>query len=87
MPRRARFSTGGYVFHVLNRSVGRRTIFQTDGDYHAFVRVLDEARRQIAMRLLCYSVLPNHWHLVLWPRPDGDLSDYMDWLTVTHTQR
>jgi putative transposase len=87
MPRRHRFSTGGYVFHVLNRSVGRRTIFETDGDYHAFLEVLDKARQQVPMRVLCYCVLPNHWHLVLWPRGDEDLSNYMHWLTVTHTQR
>ena len=38
MPRRPRFATGGYVFHVLNRSVGRQTIFHTDADYLAFLR-------------------------------------------------
>ena len=27
------------------------------------------------------------WHVVLWPRGDGDLSEFMRWLTVTHTQR
>ena len=31
--------------------------------------------------------MPNHWHLVLRPRGDGDLSQFMRWLTVTHTQR
>src|SRR5260370_42608598 len=31
--------------------------------------------------------MPNHWDLVLWPRDDGDLSEFMRWLTVTHTQR
>ena len=31
--------------------------------------------------------MPNHWHLVLWPRRDGDLSGYLRWLTVTHVQR
>ncbi len=29
--------------------------------------------------------MPNHWHLVLWPRRDGELSDFGHWLT--HTQR
>src|SRR5436853_112920 len=29
----------------------------------------------------------NHWHLVLWPSADGELSDFMHWLTRTHTQR
>jgi putative transposase len=72
---------------VLNRSVGRRTVFETDRDYGAFIAVLDEARRHVPMRLLAYCLLPNHWHLVLWPRGDEDLSNYMHWLTVTHTQR
>ena len=31
--------------------------------------------------------MPNHWHLVLWPRGDDDLSEYMRWLTVTHAKR
>ena len=39
------------------------------------------------MRLLAYCVMPNHWHLVVWPRQDGDLSRFMNWLTLTHTQR
>jgi putative transposase len=32
-------------------------------------------------------VLPNHWHLVVWPRADGELSRFIGWLTLTHTQR
>jgi putative transposase len=39
------------------------------------------------MRLLCYVVMPNHWHLVLWPREDDDLWAFMKWLTQTHSQR
>jgi putative transposase len=31
--------------------------------------------------------MPNHWHLVLWPVGDDDLSEYMHWVTMTHTQR
>jgi putative transposase len=30
---------------------------------------------------------PNHWHLLLWPLQDSDLSRFMDWLSLTHTQR
>jgi putative transposase len=87
MPRRPRFSTGGYVFHVLNRAVGRQQIFRTDDDYSAFLAVLKEAGQRVLMRLLSYCMMPNHWHLLLWPQGDDDLSEYMRWLTVTHTQR
>ena len=39
------------------------------------------------MRILAYWVMPNHWHLVLWPERDGDLARFMTWLTLTHPQR
>jgi putative transposase len=75
------------VFHVLNRAVGRATLFESDGDYTAFQTVLEEAQKRLPIRLLAYCLLPNHWHLLLWPKGDDDLSAFMHWLTVTHTQR
>jgi putative transposase len=67
--------------------VGRSTIFEKVGDYAAFEQVLEKARHRVDMRLLAFCAMPNHWHLVLWPREDGDLSEYMGWLTNTHTRR
>jgi|ERR1043165_7730080 putative transposase len=88
MGRPLRNSLGGYVYHCLNRGNGRQTLFAKDGDYEAFLRVLAEAlQRTPGVRLLAYCLMPNHWHLVLWPRKDGELSDFMYWLTLTHTQR
>jgi len=75
------------VYHALNRAVGRSTLFEKVEDYLAFEKVLEEAGDRIRMRLLGFCVMPNHWHLVLWPRKDGDLSEYMRWLTNTHTRR
>lgn len=78
---------GGLVYHVLNRAAGRATLFEKDADYEAFERVLEQAYHRCGVRMLCYCVMPNHWHLVLWPRRNDELSEYMRWLTVTHTQR
>jgi len=78
---------GGYAYHVINRGVGRMTLFEDDDDYAAFERVMTECQQRLPMRLLGYCLMPNHWHLVVWPRRDGDLSEWMRWLTVTHTQR
>lgn len=52
-----------------------------------FEQVLAQAHERVAMRTVSYCVMPNHWHLVLWPRKDEDLSAFMRWLTLTHTQR
>jgi len=62
-------------------------IFEKDEDYAAFEAVLEEAVERTGMRLLAYCVMPNHWHLVVWPREEGDLSRFTGWLTLTHTQR
>jgi putative transposase len=41
----------------------------------------------MSMRLLAYCLLPNHFHLALWPYADGDLSAYMAWLLTAHVRR
>jgi putative transposase len=75
------------VYHVLNRAVARLPLFEKDADYEAFERVLAEALEKHPTRLLSYCILPNHWHLVLWPREDGELTNFVRWLTHTHVMR
>lgn len=87
MGRPARTAVGGMVYHVLNRANARIQIFDKPEDYEAFERILRQAVARVKMRLLAYCVLPNHWHLVVWPRGDGDLSRFVGWLSLTHTQR
>ncbi len=87
MPRVPRNAAGGVIYHVLNRSHSKKRIFSTDGDYQAFVSVLVDAASRYPVQVLSYCVMPNHWHLVLMPEKDGDLSRFMRWLTLTHTQR
>jgi len=87
MGRPVRAAQGGLVYHTLNRANARLAIFADNGDFAAFERIVAEAVTRSDMRLLAYCVMPNHFHLLLWPRGDGDLSDFMQWLTLTHTQR
>lgn len=87
MPRALRVAAGGVVYHVLNRANARSALFSARADYEAFERVLEQAHERVPMRTLAYCVMPNHWHLVLWPVRDGDLSQFLRWLTLTHTQR
>ncbi len=80
---------GGLVYHVINRASARAAIFRKQADYAAFERTLAEAHARIPMRILTYVLMPNHFHLILWPRRgQGEtLSEFMRWLQVTHTQR
>lgn len=88
MGRPLRVDQGGYVYHVLNRANADLVVFRKEEDYEAFLRVLQLALKHVpGMRLLSYCLMPNHWHMALWPQQDGELSDFCHWLTLTHTQR
>jgi putative transposase len=87
MPRKLRTARGGIVYHVLNRAVARGSLFDDEGDYQAFLKVLIETIARTGMRLLAFCIMPNHWHLVLWPTKDGQLSLFMRLLSVTHVRR
>ena len=75
------------VFHVLNRGVARMQLFEKPADYQAFEQVLRDALDPSPMRICAYAVMPNHWHLLLWPQCDGELAMFMQRLTITHVRR
>jgi putative transposase len=87
MPRTARASLGNWCYHVLNRGNGRAEVFHKPEDYAAFVDLFAPACERISMRLLGWCLMPNHFHLVLWPRKDGDLGRWMQWLLTSHVRR
>lgn len=87
MPRATRIDVGNVAYHVINRANARMNIFDTDEDYLLFEKVLEEAKEKFGMRILSYCIMPNHWHLVLYPKNDGELQKFMGWLSMTHTQR
>jgi putative transposase len=87
VPRRCLRGTAGLAFHVINRGVRRATLFYSHDDFAAFVRVMVEAAARVPMRLIAFSLMPNHWHMVLWPLDDTGLTRYTGWLSLTHACR
>lgn len=87
MPRCLRIALGETIYHVVNRANDSRAMFQDANDYAAFERILIEGQLKHDMRILAYCLMPNSWHLVLYPRRDGDLSRFMHWVTLTHSTR
>jgi putative transposase len=75
------------VYHVLNRAAGRLTLFRHDKDFAAFEKTLLQAHGRLPLRILSYCLMSNHWHFVVWPRADGELSAFFRWLANTHAMR
>lgn len=87
MARAHRIDVGNYPYHIINRANARLKIFFKAEEYRLFELILIEGVEKYDMRLLAYCLMPNHFHLVLYPKQDGDIQKFMQWVTLTHTQR
>lgn len=87
MPRTARADIGGLCYHVVNRGNGGAAVFLAADDYRAFVGRLAAPDADRPMPLLAFCLMPNHIHLVVRPRADGDLGRWMQWLLTAHVRR
>jgi REP-associated tyrosine transposase len=84
-PRRA--VQGGCVYHVFNRGSRKGVIFDSFEEYRIFEQLIDAARGNRPMRIIAYQQMPTHFHFLLWPQSDEDISRFMKWLTGTHARR
>jgi putative transposase len=87
MPRTPRHCPAGEIFHVLNRAVARMQIFEKPEDYDAFIRVVEETVEIVPLPICSMIAMPNHWHFVVQPTDDKQVSEFFRRLTVTHTMR
>ena len=62
-------------------------MYRKPSDYAAFLDLVAEANERLPLRVLGYVLMPNHFHMVLWPHGNGDLSRWMQWLLTSHVRR
>lgn len=87
MPRTARACVGGVCCHVINRGNSRMKVHHKPRDFEAFVGLIVEAAKCVPVRVVAYCLIANHFHLVLWPQYDGELSRFMQCLITAHASR
>jgi len=87
MPRIPRGQLDGQAFHVLNRGNGRATVFHKEADFRAFIEILAEAKQRVPVRTAAFCVLSNHFHLLVAPTAQADISAFMQWWMTTHVRR
>jgi len=63
--RKGRIDVAGAVHHIIQRGVDRGRIFWDDADYHGFVKRMAENFIKTKTRCFAWSLMPNHFHLVL----------------------
>ena len=87
MPRPSRADEAGSLYHALNRGNARAAIFCKEADYQAFERILAQGLERYNVHLLALQLMPNHWHFVLRPNRDGEMSRFLRWVGLELTLR
>lgn len=87
MPRTRRYAPPDSVHHVINRGNDRRCLFASPDDFGQFIGLLAWAKAQCPVRVIAYCVMPNHWHLVLWPERSNAMAAFLHRLCTTHSIR
>jgi putative transposase len=71
----------------MNRATLGQVLFRDPADYLAFQVLLAHALHARPTRLLGYCLMPNHWHLALWPSTDSETSAFVQWFSAIHARR
>ena len=84
MPRPPRVFPDGIPQHIVNRGNKRATVFAGSADFLGFVAALADATERTTVRLVAFCLMPNHWHLILWPVHGCEVSSYMQLVMNAH---
>jgi putative transposase len=67
----------GLVYHVYNRGNNKNRIFGDDSDYFAFIVKMKSLAQKYFVAVLVYTLMPNHYHLLVVQNTEGCISDMM----------
>ena len=84
MPRIPRGQQAGYAYHVIKRGNDRATVVHKAQDYEAFLSILAIAKARHAVKVLAFTLMPNHF--VLEALHQNSLS-HLQWLLTSHVRR
>lgn len=91
---------GGF-YHVYNRGVDKRTIFEDEMDYKIFlsylknyllpptpqqVRPVRQSKIFQELQLICYALMPNHFHLLLKQNTKHGIVSFMRRISNAYTK-
>src|SRR3989338_4906339 len=85
MARPLRIEYEGASYHVMNRGLEQREIFQEERDYEKFLELIEDTHRQYQFKIHSYCLMPNHYHLYI-ETPQGGLSRGMRHIDGVYTQ-
>lgn len=86
LPRHLRILPAGSVAHALNRGNDKRVLFDCPEDFELFLELVRWSKAKCTIRIIAYCLMRNHWHFVVWPKTDDDVTTFFHALTTAHAK-
>jgi len=86
MPHRRISFRAGNFYHICNRGVNANTIFFSHDNYIYCMRLIEKNSKRYLVTFIAYCLLPNHFHFLLKPEKDNNISQFMNSLFGSYTQ-
>jgi len=86
MPHRRISFRAGNFYHICNRGVNANTIFFSHDNYIYCMRLIEKNSKRYLVTFIAYCLLPNHFHFLLKPEKDNNVSQFMNSLFGSYTQ-
>ena len=83
MPRKPRIEIAGY-YHIINRGVEQRTIFEDAQDYEYFEELMCFYAKSYGITLHNYCLMSNHYHLLI-EIQEENLSKFMRQVNMNYS--
>lgn len=77
MPTRDVYFVPDTYYHVFNRGSEKRVIFQNSVDYNNFIQRIKDNLPKYQIELLCYCLMPNHFHFILKQTSEKSIANFM----------
>jgi len=68
----------GQHYHVFNRGNRKQPIFGDDSDYRSFLKKFRDSSWKYKVRVVVYTLMPNHFHSVLVQAAGGSIERLMN---------
>lgn len=85
MPYRELIFSAGNYYHVFSRGNEKRDIFLDFSDYERFLSKMQEYKIIHNVSIICYCLMPNHFHLLLRQDSNKSVSSFIHRLTVGYS--
>lgn len=73
----SRYFQKNSYYHVYNRGNRKQNIFLSHRDYTRFLKKTKEYKDKFGVTILCYCLMPNHFHFLLRQDTDVPLTTFM----------